>query len=420
MVALNKSKSKGKDTTALVTVPESDLSKDAQARMSSALSQANVQTNDKVQSDRLDEEEAQTNRLIAAATECAEALAGHEEFNAFTHDAIEHKREEDYKSVRCYKYMQAYLSHDQRALLPWPKSKHDDAFVKTSNTPNVYDVIKTKRKNAKGEIVSHTTSYYRTMAEALPEGVTARDTLLAIEKVEGNTIDAPQEWKTDKQGNSIGKPRLEAAKGDCRRTLNTLTDAMRKAGHIILQEHAISALPRVRMTWTTDEQGLIVRSTKSLSLVSRRPDKAGTVDEYDLNSIKSFSIGQMLSWKVDKAKRVAPHNQITLDTLVASSKGVSKTTSKPPAGQTADSVFKVTNITDAEKRLNEFRAYAQGANPIEAQERYASLMSRAKDDDAALDTMRWVYDALAPHVNAPANVERVTKYREGLVKAKVA
>src|SRR5882672_4665232 len=152
MVALNKSKSKGKDTTALVTVPESDLSKDAQARMSSALSQANVQTNDKVQSDRLDEEEAQTNRLIAAATECAEALAGHEEFNAFTHDAIEHKREEDYKSVRCYKYMQAYLSHDQRALLPWPKSKHDDAFVKTSNTPNVYDVIKTKRRTLKARL----------------------------------------------------------------------------------------------------------------------------------------------------------------------------------------------------------------------------------------------------------------------------
>jgi len=54
-----------------------------------------------------------------------------------------------------------------------------------------------------------------------------------------------------------------------------------------------------------------------------------------------------------------------------------------------------------------------------AQERYASLMSRAKDDDAALDTMPLGLRCTRATCECTPNVERVTKYREGLVKAKV-
>jgi hypothetical protein len=409
---LNKGKDKSKTSTALALTE--------QAKESTALVQAVVDANLKTVSDRLDEEDAKINKLLASATEIAETLSEHAEFNEFAHDAIIHKQEDDYKSIRCYNYMKRYLSSDQRALMPWPKTKPDDHIVKTSNFPDVFDVLKTKRKNAKGEIVAHTTSFYRSLAEALPEGAQARDTLLGIEKVEGNTIDAPQEWKTDKQGNSIGKPRLEAAKAQCRTALNTLTDAMRKAGHIILQEHAISMLPRVRMTWTTDELNNIVKSTKPLSLVSRRPDKAGTPDEYDFGSTKSFSIGQMLSWKVDKAKKVAPHNQVTLDSLVASSKGVGKPGTSPPAPLVASARFKVSNITEAEDALNGFRSWYQGANPLEAQQHYSTLMELLKNDDSHADSFLWIFDALAPHANAPGFRERVQKYRDGLKAKNVA
>jgi len=81
-VALNKSKSKGKDTTALVTVPESDLSKDAQSTYVLCSLAGHVQTNDKVQSEQIGRRRSAELIANAAATECAEALAGHEEFNA--------------------------------------------------------------------------------------------------------------------------------------------------------------------------------------------------------------------------------------------------------------------------------------------------------------------------------------------------
>lgn len=361
-----------------------------------------AEQHDKELHDRLEREQTLFQKMLSEATALAETLEKDKQWMAFSHAAIIHKREDDYRSIAAYKIIKK-LPAEQLARLPYPKTTIEDA-AKT-NMPDVFDVIKTKRLNAKKELVNYTTSYYKTIAEALPEGKRAVETLLHIEMAENGNNDAPQRIL------AMGKPMWEAEKAGCRLVINTLTDSLRKAAHIYLQEKRMESLQLVHFAWTTDSKGEIVKSNKPIWCVERKPEKAGTKEELNMGTIKTYSVGQFLSWDIPGLLKKFPKGA-TLDRLAKSGAKVKGTTTTTTT--TTASKFTQRSVGEMLEAMRNVLSFYESGGTAGETEHYRQLISQADKDDGD----NWCLVTLADKLHAiaaqPGRRERAKTYADKL------